>query len=203
MNSWKSAVMIILAVALMAAAPGSSLVAQEEEQPTLPETFSAFAIVMGNIATGANTSIMIRITRWTSPEERQHLLDTIVEKGDDPDALRDELQKQEETGFIRTTNMRSRFPSERLRYAWQWRDGENRRLILALDRPVGFLELRRSGRTLDYGVTIIILDIDGKGEGTGLISTGTKVTYDKEAQRMELEYYSSEPVRLTNVRKTD
>lgn len=202
MYPWKSAVMILLVVGLVAAAPGSSLVAQEEEQPTLPETFSAFAIVMGNIATGANTSIQIRISRWSTPEEREHLLNTIVEKGEDPDALRDELQKQDETGFIRTTNMRSRFPSERLRYAWQWRDGENRRLILALDRPIGFLELRRSGRTLDYGVTIIILDLDGNGEGTGLISTGTKVTYDKEAQRMVMENYGSEPVRLTTVRKT-
>ena len=89
-----------------------------------------------------------------------------------------------------------------MRYAWQWREGKNRRLLLALDRPIGFLELRRSGRTLDYGVSIIVLDIDGNDEGSGLISTGTKVTYDEETERIVMEYYSTEPVRLTNVRKT-
>ena len=201
MCTWKSANILLLAIGLTAI-PATHLVAQEAPS-SLPQTFSAFAVVMGNIATGANTSIQIRVTRWSTPAEREHLLATIIEKGEDPDALRDELQKQEETGYIRTTDMRTRFPSERLRYAWEWRDGENRRLVLALDRPIGFLELRRNGRTLDYGVSIIVLDLDGKGEGSGLVATGTKVTYDKEAQRMVMEYYSSEPVRLMSVRKTD
>ena len=159
---------------------------------------------MGNIATGRTDSIMIRITRWTAPEERDALLATIIEHPEDREALRDALQKQEECGFLRGSDVGSRWPSERLRYAWQWRiEGTGkRRIVLALDRPIGGVELWRSTRTLQYNVSIIVLDIDENGEGSGLAAVGTKLTYDKELQRFVMENYSSEPVRLTSVRKT-
>jgi len=182
--------------------PASRLAAQEAESG-LPETFSAFAIVMGHIGTGRTEGLTIRITRWSTDEEREHLLSTIVERPEDEDALHDELQDQEETGFVRG-DAGTRWPSERLRYARELRDPETgkRRIVLALARPLGFLELWRSSRTLDYTVTIIVLDVDENGEGDGLLMAGTKVNFDREAQRFVLEYYSTEPVRLTNVRKT-
>ena len=55
-----------LVLGLVAAVPGNTLVAQEEQptadewvQPSFPETFSAYAIVMGNVATGRNTGMQI------------------------------------------------------------------------------------------------------------------------------------------------
>jgi hypothetical protein len=191
--------------------PASRLAAQESQAagaewqpPSLPETFSAFAIVMGHVATGRTDSIMIRITRWSTPEERESLLSTIIEHPDDKDALRNALQEQEETGFIRGSDVGSRWPSERLRYAWQWLDEGtgNRRIVLALGRPIGGIELWASARTLQYQVSVIVLDVDKNGEGSGILSVGTKVSYDKELQRFIMENYSTEPVRLTNVRKT-
>lgn len=205
---------VIAAVSLSAfivTLPASWLVAQEAQsgggdwkQPPLPETFNAFAIVMGAIGTGQTESLMIRITRWSTPEERESLLATIIENPDDEEALRNALQKQEETGFIRGTNVAARWPSERLRYAWQWRvEGTGkRRIILALDRSLGFVELWASARTLQYQVSVIVLDIDENGEGSGILSVGTKIRYDKDLQRFVMENYSTEPVRLTNVRKT-
>jgi hypothetical protein len=201
--------MILMACVLTL--PASRLAAQEGEsasagwqQPPLPETFSALAIVMGNIATGRNERIMIRITRWTTPEERDGLIATIIEKPDDDEALRNALQKQEETGFIRGSTVGAGWPSERLRYAWQWVDEEtgNRRIVLGLDRPIGGLELWRQSRALQYQITVIVLDVDKNGEGTGLLSVGTQINYDPDLQRFVVEYYSSEPVRLTTVRKT-
>jgi hypothetical protein len=201
----------ILLAAFVVALPAGQLAAQETqtsgdkwEQPSLPETFSAFAVVMGAIATGATESIMIRITRWSTAEERESLLATIIENPDDKEALSKALQKQTETGFIKSSTVDGRWPSERLRYAWQWRvkGTGKRRIVLALDRPIGGIELWASARTLDYQVSIIVLDIDENGQGEGILSVGTKVSYDKDLQRIIMESYSTEPVRLTTVRKT-
>jgi hypothetical protein len=61
--------------------PGSVLVAQEEQkatddwvQPELPESFNAWAVSMGTHFTGANTSLLIKIDRWSTPEEREQIL---------------------------------------------------------------------------------------------------------------------------------
>jgi hypothetical protein len=206
--------------------PSTGLVAPEKQeakpeatdewvQPPLPETFTTNALVMGTHATGAQTRLQIKVERWSTPEEREQLLAKIIElgEGDNRRKLAQDqakaLQNQKECGFIRDTSpnpaaSRRQFPSERLRYAWQWRvEGTaKRRLVLALDRPIGFMELYRSGRTLDYGITIIVLDLDEKNEGSGLLSLGTMVTFDQDTKRLTMENYSSEPVRLLNVRKT-
>ena len=43
----------------------------------------------------------------------------------------------------------------------------------------------------------IHVDKDGKGEGK--MAVATKIDFDKKKNTMELENYSSEPVRLNNV----
>ena len=153
---------------------------------------------------GHTEGLLIRITRWTTDEEDDHLTATIIERPEERNALRNELQKQEETGFIRGNSVDADWPSVRLRYARQYREEGTgkRRIILGLDRPLGFVELWDASRTLDYTVTVIVLDIDENGQGAGVLAMGTKVTYDPDFQRILMEYYSTEPVRLTNVRKT-
>ena len=46
---------------------------------------TAFAINMSNIATGATAVVDITINSWSTPEEREMLITTMLEKG--PDAL--------------------------------------------------------------------------------------------------------------------
>src|SRR4029450_11605587 len=41
-------------------------------------TINGWALNMSNIATGANQSIRINIDKWSSPSQRQHLIDTIL-----------------------------------------------------------------------------------------------------------------------------
>ncbi len=132
---WASAgaIAIALTLAFMPAAQ-----AQEKTR----ESFSAFAVAMGTsnppvLPPGQTTTFQITITRWTTPEERDALLAQLIENGQE--ALIKALQKTEETGFIRATGRaaaRSTFPSERLRYAFQFPGEEGRRrIVLALDRP--------------------------------------------------------------------
>ena len=47
------------------------------------EVYTAFAVNMGGAAQGASGTIEINITRWSSAEERNMLLNTLKEKGHD------------------------------------------------------------------------------------------------------------------------
>ena len=60
---------------------------------------SAFAVNMSNIATGSNAQVQLTINSWSTAEERERLITTVLEKG--PDALLRELQKAPVKGRFR------------------------------------------------------------------------------------------------------
>ena len=203
----------LLGAMLMAFAvtlPASQLAAQvaegsadEWQQPPLPETFNALAMIMSTSAARQTQTLTIRITRWSTAEERQQLLDTIAGT-EDPSVLKDALAKQEDAGFVRGAEVGTGWTSERLRYAWQWRiEGTGkRRIILALDRPLGMTVGFDQTRALENTVSILILDVEENGEGDGILVVGSGVAYDEDLQRLVMRQHATEPVRLTNVRKT-
>jgi len=51
--------------------------------------------------------------------------------------------------------------------------------------------------------SLIELRLDENNEGDGTLAIGVKMNYDKEKNTLVLENFSSEPVRLTRVRKTN
>jgi hypothetical protein len=177
--------------------------------PTLPaqdqtekETFEGWAVSTGNLATGRNSTVQINITRWTTDEERQQLIETLVEDGSD-EALK-LLQQQEETGYMRLVGPASRltaFPTTRLHFAREIRDGKTRIIRLVTDRPIGYYEARSNPRSMDYNFTVLELRLDENNEGEGRLAVGVKVMYDKETRTIKLENYSSEPIRLSEIRK--
>ena len=132
---------------------------------------SAFAVNMSNIATGSNAMVQITVNAWSTPEERERLITTVLEKG--PDALLRELQKTPDKGRFRIPTARQPDPHKLamgldLHYAWQTplEDG-GRRIVLATDRYIGFQEARNQPRTIDYPITLIEIRVgkDGKGQG--------------------------------------
>lgn len=165
---------------------------------------SAFAVNMSNIATGANAVVDIRVDSWSTPEERQHLITTAVEKN--PPSLLRELQKAKVHGRFRIPGLMGPDPHQLrlghdIHYAWQEALPEGgRRIVLATDRYIGFAEARNQPRTIDYPFTLIEIRVNAKGEGEGKAAVATKIQYDKGKHTMVLENYSSEPVRLQEVR---
>ena len=206
-----------LAIAAALAMLVQAATASGEEEPK--ETFNAFAVSMGTIHTGATTTLLINISRWSTDEERQKLFTTLVEKGQRD--LIDALHDIEETGWVRmdhrpdmagmhphrgsfrraTAPTHKTFPSERLRYAREFKVEGKRRIVLALDRPIPYLEAVGQPRTIDYPLTLIVLDVDEKGDGEGRLAVGVKLSFDEENKRLEIESFDSEPVRLTSVHK--
>src|SRR5690242_7336922 len=72
---------------------------EHAQDTSKPEQFTATAIVNNNLASGAG-QLLIRITRWSSPDEREALVSALLENG--PDALLKSLQKTKAVGLIRT-----------------------------------------------------------------------------------------------------
>jgi hypothetical protein len=165
---------------------------------------TAFAVNMSNIATGSNAVINIRIDSWSTPEEREHLITTAIEKN--ADALLRELQRAKVHGRWRIPGLMGPDPHQLrlghdIRFAWQEPLPEGgRRIALATDRYIGFAEARNQPRTIDYPFTLMEIRVNKAGEGEGKFAVATKITYDKAKRTMVLENYSSEPVRLQNVR---
>src|SRR5262245_31642226 len=173
--------------------------AQEPTLP-LPLRLTTWAISMGTVATGRTTVIDINITRWSTEKEREMLITTFLEKGQD--GLLRALQRMPEHGRIRIPGWMGPDPQGwrlgwNLRYAWQvpGEDGGHR-IMIATDRQMSFAEVRNQPRTVDYPFTLIEIRLNKDGEGEGKAAVATKISFDKKKKQIELENYSSEPVRL-------
>ena len=72
--------------------------------------------------------------------------------------------------------------------------------MIATDRYIGMWEAREQPRTIDYPFTLIEIRLDAEGKGVGKMAVATKIEFDKNKKQMVLENYSSEPVRLNEVK---
>jgi len=180
--------------------------APQADKPALPVPLrmTAFAVSMGTAATGANAVMDIRITRWSTAEERQNLIDTAVEKGQD--ALLRALQKMPSHGRISIPGWTGPDPHNArlgwvLHYAFAT-PGEDGgyRIGIATDRYIGMWEARNQPRTIDYPFSLIEIRLGKDGKGVGKMAVATKIDYDKKKKQLVLENYSSEPVRLNEVK---
>jgi hypothetical protein len=182
--------------------------ARAEAQEAFNDSYTAFGVALGTtnppvLPPGMTLNLQINVTRWTTDEERADLMAQLMENGQE--ALVKALQKQEETGWVRVTGpprlvARASFPSLRLRYAREIPgEGGNRRIVLALDRPISMGEAVRQPRWRDYDVTLIVLDLDAEGKGEGELAMAVRLDFDRENKRLVIENFGTEPIRLTRV----
>ena len=88
-----------------------------------------------------------------------------------------------------------------LRYAWKVPLPEGKQqIVLGFDRYIGFWEARDQPRTVDYPFSLIQMVVNKDGEGEGKYAVATKLSFDKKKNTLELENYSTEPVRLNNIK---
>jgi hypothetical protein len=178
----------LLGISLLIAASGA---AAAQEAKTI-ERYNAFGVSQQR---GKTSTIQIGIERWSTAEERQMLLDTLRQKG--REVLADTLARMPRIGWIRLPNTRA----QDLRYAWQTPlpDG-GRRVVVALDRIANYAEMTTSSRTQNYEFSVAEIHFDKDGKGEGKLSPLAKVDIDKATDQIEIEDYSSQPVRLMQVK---
>ena len=179
-------VCVALAAVLVASAANSG-------QPNDDKlSFTAVAVANNNLATGAGT-VLMDVTRWSTPEEARELADTLRRKG--PHALLSELQDARPAGTIRTPDSLA----YDLRFASRTPTPEGgARIVLATDRPIGFWEARSGSRTLDYPFTVVQMEIGADGKGKGTLSVATRINAAGDV--IELENFASAPIMLTDIR---
>ena len=167
-------------------------------------TLNGWALNMSNTATGANQTIQIQINGWSSPAQRQQLIDAFLEKKQD--GLVRELEKQPELGRFNFPGYMGPDPDNimrlgtDIRYAMNF-PGEDggRRIVIITPRVIGFRETVNQPRQVDYPFTLFEMRIDRSGKGEGKMAYATQINFDKKKNSIELENYSSEPVRLNNL----
>src|SRR5262249_34985740 len=149
-----------------------------------PIRLSAWAVSMANVATGANAVLDIRVNKWSTEAERQQLISTFLEKGQD--GLLRALQKVPEKGRI--SNPGKRGPDvHQTRLGWTLRfamrtpleDGGSR-ILIATDRYMSFEEVRNQPRTVDYPFTFVEIRLKPDGTGEGKMAVATQLQFDKK-----------------------
>jgi hypothetical protein len=191
---------------LLAVAVTGALAAAQSVQPSSTDklTIEGWALNMSNIATGANQTIRINIDSWSSPSQRQHLIDTFLAKKQD--GLLRELEKQPEHGRFNFPGYMGPDPNSTMRLGTDIRYAMNfpgedggRRIVIITPRVIGFQESRNQPRTYDYPFSLFEMRFDRAGKGEGRMAYMTQIMFDKKKNTIEIENYSSEPVRLNNL----
>ncbi len=169
-----------------------------------PIRLSAWAVNMSNIATGANAVMDIRVDRWSTDRERDDLIATFLEGGQDK--LLDKLRDVPIKGRMNIPSWNGPDP-DHVRLGWDLRfamrtptgDGGTS-ILLATDRYMSFAEVRNRPRTYDYPFTFLEIRLSSGGTGEGKMAVATQLRFDRKEKTIVFENYSSEPVRLTNVK---
>jgi hypothetical protein len=174
---------------LMSIAASRHVAAQTMGQP---EVFTAGAVDTNRGGTGM---VQMNVDRWSTPTERQTMLQALLEKG--PDGLLNAMQHVKAVGRIRTPDS----IGYELRYAVErrGRDG-GRDVVLATDRPISFWEAVNRPRSIDYPFTLIQIHMNPDGKGEGKLAVATKITADEDSKTIEIEDFQLQPVSLVDVK---
>jgi hypothetical protein len=200
-----AALFVVAGLALVVGTP--AILARDGQTASNAEkvVITGWALNMSNIATGTNQSIQIRIDGWSTMEQRQQLIETFVSKGQD--ALEKELDHMPELGRFTFPGYMGPDPNGTMRLGTDIRYAMNRpgqdggrTIVIITPRVIGFREARNQPRTADYPFTLFQMQFDASGKGQGKMAYATKIKFDKDKKVIELENYSTEPVRLNDLK---
>jgi hypothetical protein len=184
-----------LALAAVLSLSSSSVTVDAQSRQPI-ERLLATSVNMSNVGSSNAGRIEMVIERWSSERERDELIATLKDKGSN--ALVEKLQKMPRVGYIRDANGGSvgwdlHFARERKL------DDGGRQIVLATDRPISGWEAATRPRSADYEFTLADIRFDGDGKGVGKLAVAAKISTNPKTGAIEIENFSSEPVRLTDV----
>jgi len=153
------------------------------------EIFKAFAVQMQSGKAGA---VQISVTRWSTDEERQKLLDVLKESGQK--AMIADLQKMPQVGYIKLPNTMG----VALFYARSTDlPGGTRQVVFGTSRAIGMAT--NAPQASKYDATVIELHLPpGGGKGEGKIVLAGKASVGKDG-KVQISNYQGEPIRLKDV----
>jgi hypothetical protein len=144
----------------------------------------------------AATPVNIVVNRWSTAEEQDQVLTTVLEQGGK--ALLGVLQKLPAVGSVAPIGgIGFNVP-----YATRSRgiDGIER-VVLLTDRPMSFAERWYGGRSTEYPFMLIAMEIKPSGDGAGRIIVAARLSADKFNRTLVVENLDIQPMRLTNLKR--
>ncbi len=169
----------------------SAAAAQKAAIPSVPQQWVGNMV---NMQGGGTTRIVVHAGSFSPPEEVQNLAAILKEKGQD--AAVSAMAKMPARGWIRIgSSLGYQVPV--IRYI---PTQTGYRIVVVTDRPIQFFEARRSTRSLDYPVGMVIFDLNGDGTSAGQVLPTIKASFDKEG-KVELETFGTKPLRVLTVKE--
>lgn len=136
----------------------------------------------------------LTIDSFTPEQEVGNYLNILKDGGQDE--LWRKLDKQKR-GTLQIGNNLSRD----LNAVWITQTGEGRKLSALAERWLGFAELRRGARSVDYPFTYIELWVEEDGNVEGSLFPAARVR-SKSDRTLEIENFGIYPARLTNLKQS-
>ncbi|MGE0129452.1 MAG: hypothetical protein AB7U82_15350 [Blastocatellales bacterium] len=164
-----------------------------------PVSKSSKEVYRGNITLiggprGAGVEFFTLTIESFTPDNRvQNLLD-ILKRGGQDDLLK--AIGKDKRGTIQIGNGISRDLNE----IWMAPTEEGRKITALSERWVGFGELRRGARSLDYPFTYLELYVEDDGKAEGGLIPAARIRF-KSGKTIEVENFGIYPARLTNVKR--
>jgi hypothetical protein len=183
--------MLVASLASMAMFLPVAFKAGAQDKPKR-ETIQATAMGQQR-ATGKTFHVTVNIESYSTPEDQKVLFDAFTDVGHD--GLVKALSKMKSKGRVAITGTLG----YQIAYIRSVSTENGRRIRLITDRPIQFTEAYANGRTKDYDLSAmeINLNTDPKQSDGSLIVAG-KFGIDKNKQ-ISFESYGSGPWRLVNI----
>ena len=190
MRKIKKSILAIAVVAIISLVllPSTGSTAQDTPKR---ETFQATAMGQST-QLGRMHSVNIMIEEYSTAEDQQALLEAFNSKG--MEGLSNALGKMKPKGRLSITGtlgfdatyIRS-FPTE-----------TGRKIRLATNRAIRFGEAWADGRSMDYNLSAVELEINNDGKSTGILLPACRFKLDKE-KHLAIETYAN-PWKLQDIR---
>jgi hypothetical protein len=179
-----------LTIICLAGLVGSRGAAQEDKP--IREVYQAQAMGQ-NTQLGQNFNVTINIERYSTPEERQILIDAFEQAGSK--GLFNALEKMRSKGRIAITGTLGYDVS----FVRKIPTDEGFKIRILTNRPIRFGEAWVNGRSTDYNLSALELDIsDQRNKSTGILLPACQFKIDKKTNEIVAENYQN-PWKLVNI----
>jgi len=165
--------------------------AAQEDKP-MREVYQAQAMGQST-QMGKTFNVTINIERYSTPEERQVLVDAFQQAGSE--GLFNALEKMNSKGRIAITGTLGYDIS----FVRKIPTSDGFKIRVLTNRPIRFGEAWVSGRSTDYNLSAMELNISqDKDRSTGILLPACKFKIDKKTKELEIENYQN-PWKFVNI----
>jgi len=184
--------------------------AQAADEDDFELNIKARAVSTMNILRAASDLIDIRVTRWSTQEQRDSLAEELENTGNH--GLAAALNDQESTGWVsfdpRGGGGPGRDPRRTtLRYSREIVQGDRKEVILVTNHYPGYgtdPQAADGSKLAEYPVSFVLLKLqkneDGDWTGIGRMFVGAKLRFDSSAKKFLIDEFPMDPVYLKDVK---